>query len=115
MKVTEKTLFAGRDFPSFFEDDLFSLRRSGTAFAAGNPYDPESLLTGGEIQNGLTYTNSRRNWPDEATYLEAVGGGMTREEILRIAPRAFLEPEEKVDLRQRLMDVVLGPRFSEAA
>lgn len=97
MKVRTQTLFAGRDFPSYFEQDLFSLRRSGTAFASGNPYDPESLLTGGEVAQGFDYANSRRNWPDETTYLTAVQGELSKDEILRMAPRAFLQPVTNVE------------------
>ncbi len=84
-------MIAGKDFSSFFDDDLFTLRRSGSAFDSGNPYDPESLLTGGEAARGLDYGNSRRSWPNEETYRAAVGGHLTTEQILRIAPRVPLD------------------------
>src|SRR5438876_12334109 len=48
VKAQVMTRFAGIDFPSFFDEDLFVLRRNGHAFTAGNPYDPESLLNGAE-------------------------------------------------------------------
>lgn len=85
-------MIAGKDFPSFFENDLFALRRSGTAFAAGNPYDPESLLTGEEMAEGLDYDNSRRDWPNEDFYKLAVAGGMDTKSILQYAPRVPLKP-----------------------
>ena len=57
---------------------------------ANNLYDPESLLTGAEEEAGMTYENSRRNWPDEATHAKAISGYLTTEEILRVAPRALI-------------------------
>lgn len=51
MKVRTQTLFAGRDFPSYFEQDLFSIRRSE----------------------------------------------LSKDEILRMAPRAFLQPVTNVE------------------
>jgi hypothetical protein len=89
MKPRGKTMFAGIDFPSFFDEDLFTTWRRGNPF---NPYDPESLLTGAEEAAGMTYDNSRRNWPDEATYWKAVSGNLTQEEILQLAPRALVNP-----------------------
>jgi hypothetical protein len=83
---------AGIDFPSFFDEDLFSLRHSGTAFAAGNPYDPESLISGAEVEQGFTYSNSRREWADETAYQRAVRGDMPTAEILATAPRQFFTP-----------------------
>lgn len=73
----------GKDFPNVFSQDLFPARR----MPSGNPYDPESLLTGAEVEAGMTYTNSRRAWATEAEYHRAVQGEMTTEEILEAAPR----------------------------
>ena len=97
--ITGKTFFAGRDFPSRFEKDLFSERRSGTCFTCGNPWDPESLISGAELAVGMTYANSKRNWgyttptreTAEALYADAVSGLLTPDEVLEIAPRHLTE------------------------
>jgi hypothetical protein len=58
-----------------------------------NPYDPESLLSSAEAATGMTYENSQRTWPDEATHRKAIAGQLTPNEILRLAPRVFLIPD----------------------
>lgn len=50
------------------------------------PYDPESLLTGAEIDVGMTYAD-HRIWPDEDTKRRAYSGELTSDEIVRLAPR----------------------------
>ncbi len=94
-------LIEGRDFPSYFTDDLFSVRRGGgqqgvkdapantgkLVFFAGNPYDPNSLLTGAEMACGLDYGNSVRTWPSYEAYIDAVSGNWTTERVEREAPR----------------------------
>jgi len=89
-------MIAVRDFPSHFERDLFAQRRGGTQgktnehnetgffFTAGNPYDPESLFVGSELEAGLT---GPRNWPDEATYQQSVRGELPTWVVLAVAPR----------------------------
>jgi hypothetical protein len=54
-------------------------------------WDPDSLLTGAEGQAGFTYTNSRRIWPDEKTFRRAIAGELSSAEILRLAPRQFID------------------------
>ena len=60
--------FAGFDFPNCFTRDNFTSRRT----TGHNMHDPESLISGAELARGLTYTNSRRAWRNEAQYLAAV-------------------------------------------
>lgn len=84
-------MFVVIDFPDYFAEDKFSTRRSGTCFQSGNPYDPESLLSGFESARGCTYDNSRRNWPSESLYRRAVNGELTSEQILTWAPREILQ------------------------
>jgi hypothetical protein len=79
-------MFVGIDFPDRFENDNFSIRRS-----IGNWYDPESLISGEEIKQGMSYTNSKRFWMDEQQYLDAVEGLLTVDEILMLAPRKLKE------------------------
>lgn len=79
-------MFAGIDFPSRFDKDNFTSRRT----TGHNMYDPESLIDGDEINHGMTYTNSKRNWRDEKHYLDAVLGNISVEEILNFAPRKFI-------------------------
>ena len=68
---------------------------SGTDFPVlSKPsYDPECLLSGQESMAGLTYTNSRRDWPSEGTYLDACHRLITPDEILRVAPRTLVRAE----------------------
>ena len=70
---TEKSLFA--------EDNFASRRTTGH-----NLYDPESLLTGAEIEAGLGYKDPRV-WPSYVTYIKACNGEFTSEQIASIAPR----------------------------
>jgi hypothetical protein len=64
---------AGVDFPSLFAQDNFTSRRT----TGHNIYDPESLITGAEVAEGLSYDNSHREWMAEHMYLEACSGEMT--------------------------------------
>jgi hypothetical protein len=76
-------MFAGIDFPSFFDKDNFTSRRT----TGHNMFDPESLISGAEINQGHTYTNSKRKWLDATHYEWAVMGHITPDEILATAPR----------------------------
>lgn len=70
-----------------FDKDVFTARRSGAgASNYGNPYDPESLITGGEVAQGLTYAD-KRSWPNQAQYDAAVAGELSTDQIPSIAPR----------------------------
>lgn len=51
----------------YFAKDNFAQRRS-----SGCLYDPESLITGAEVAEGLEY-GDRREWPTESHYLRATG------------------------------------------
>lgn len=84
--MTEQTLTEETYTPDFSQD-LFALRRTGGPESYGNPYDPESLITGEETAAGITYDDPRV-WPDFPTYQEAVAGRMTPEQIAQVAPRA---------------------------
>ena len=76
-------MFVGINFPSRFDKDNFTSRRT----TGHNMYDPESLISGEEIEAGLTYLNSKRYWADEKHYLSAVDGTLSPDEILATAPR----------------------------
>jgi hypothetical protein len=56
-------------------------------------YDPECLLSGHEAHLGLTYTNSKRDWPSESLYQDACHRLLPPEEILRMAPRRLIDTE----------------------
>ena len=43
-------MFVGVDFPSLFDKDNFTLRRT----TGHNMHDPESFITGRELEQGLT-------------------------------------------------------------
>lgn len=76
-------MIVGVDFPSFFDKDNFTLRRT----TGNNMHDPESFITGRELEQGFTYTNSRRNWHSYRQYVAAVIGNLTPEQIAELAPR----------------------------
>lgn len=76
-------LFAGIDFPDAFSKDNFDSRRT----TGNNLYDPESLITGAELEEGLTYTNSRRRFAARLHYIAAVNGLYTVVGIAVFSPR----------------------------
>lgn len=57
-------------------------------------YDPESLLTQEEVNQGMTYDNSRRSWPNPDLKLLAECGEMTTEQIVKAAPRKLIGDSE---------------------
>jgi hypothetical protein len=65
---------------------------SGTHFPAlvRPSYDPECLLSGHEAQSGLTYINSKRDWPSESVYQDACNRLLPPDDILRVAPRKLV-------------------------
>lgn len=65
-----------------FGQDNFTQRRT----TGNNLYDPESLLTGAEVEAGLGYQD-KRMWPSTQVFLEAVAGKFPPEMIPGIAPR----------------------------
>lgn len=67
---------------TYFERDNFTSRRT----TGNNMYDPESLLTGAEIEAGLGYGDLRQ-WPNQDTYDLAVHGLLPVDAIPTIAPR----------------------------
>jgi hypothetical protein len=70
--------------------DLFTADNYALRHTTGhNMRDPESLLTGAEINAGYDYANSHREYPSKEVYLLAVSGEMTSEDVSRIAPRVF--------------------------
>ena len=56
-------------------------------------YDPESLLTGSEVEQGLDYDNSCRVWPSEAMRQRAERGDIPVSQIPLIAPRKRVFPD----------------------
>ena len=83
-------MFVGVDFPSKFERDNFTSRRT----TGHNMYDPECLINGNEINQGFTYTNSKRDWVSEQHYLDAVSQLLSPDEILATAPRRLYDRTE---------------------
>lgn len=70
---------------SLFVTDNFTSRRT----TGNNLYDPESLLTGAEIERGLDYSTPRI-WSSYEVYKDACEGKFTPEVIAEIAPRTNL-------------------------
>jgi hypothetical protein len=69
----------------YFASDNFASRRT----TGHNLYDPESLLTVKEEEEGYTYLNSERAFPSEDLRIQAIQGDIDIPTILRIAPRRF--------------------------
>lgn len=73
-----------------FKQDNFAERRNSSP-SAGVAYDPESLLTEGEVRAGLSY-GDKRVWPSQELYLKAVSGLLSSEQIVAIGPRVKIQP-----------------------
>ena len=70
---------------SYFNSDNFAALRSATD-SAGVAYDPDSLLTEGEVQQGLGYYDPRQ-YASQLDYDLMVRGDVESEAIVQIAPR----------------------------
>lgn len=68
-----------------FGQDNFTVRRT----QGNNMFDPESLMSGAEAAQGMTYTNSHRVFPSAEAELDAIHGRINTDEVLRIAPRVL--------------------------
>lgn len=53
----------------------------------GAGFDPESLLTEGEIRAGFDYTNSHRKWMGPVAKQTAYEGNLSTDRILALGPR----------------------------
>lgn len=74
-----------------FDTDNFSERRANS-IGAGNAFDPESLITGYEIERGFTFTNSHRDYPGQHTYDAIVRGEVPMAIVHLVAPRVLNQP-----------------------
>lgn len=73
---------------TYFGQDNFTTRRT----TGHNMLDPESFITGRELMDGFTYTNSHRHFATQALYDAVVSGEFSTNEIPLIAPRVFNNP-----------------------
>ena len=89
-----KPLIEGRDFDGFFATDNYDLRHA----TGHNMLDPESVISGAEISKGMTYANSRRQYPDIETYVKAASGDLSAGELQRVAPRVRIDGPEPVQI-----------------
>jgi hypothetical protein len=71
------------DFPSLFDADNYSARH----VTGHNMLDPESLITGRELAEGMTYENSHREWASEEQYWLACAGTVPTEKLVKLWPR----------------------------
>lgn len=100
MSQDRNTLIDGAEVPNPFSTDQIALRRNNSG--SGNPYDPESLLTGREIEQGFTYDNSRRSWASESAFKSAMAGNMTTSQVLLYGPRVPVSTERSLKEGERL-------------
>lgn len=82
-----KPIVEGRDFDGFFASDNYDLRHA----TGHNMLDPESVITGNEISQGMSYANSRRQYPDIETYVKAASGDLGAGELSKTAPRVRID------------------------
>ena len=68
-----------------FDKDNFTSRRT----TGHNLFDPDSLLSGAEEAAGLTYANSSRKFPDNATREAVIRGEVSQDDVLRLYPRTL--------------------------
>jgi hypothetical protein len=73
------------DAKETFAQDNFTSRRT----TGHNLFDPDSLLTGAEEAQGLTYTNSSRKFPDVETREAVIRGEVSQADIVRLYPRTL--------------------------
>jgi len=77
----------GGTIRGYFTRDNFTSRRT----TGHNMYDPESLLTGAEVVEGLDYGNSTRDYLSQGIYDAIVHGNIPVDDIPRLAPRILIE------------------------
>lgn len=70
---------------TYFEQDNFTTRRT----TGHNMLDPESFITGAELAQGFTFTNSHRSFDSQALYDMVVAGDISTDLIPLFAPRVF--------------------------
>jgi hypothetical protein len=68
-----------------FENDNFTSRRT----TGHNLFDPDSLLTGGESAQGLTYQNSSRKFPSAEIREAVIRGEVSQADVVRLYPRTL--------------------------
>ena len=69
----------------YFAQDNFSSRRT----TGHNMLDPESFITGAELAQGFTYSNSHRAFDSQSLYDAVVSGDIAAHLVPQFAPRAF--------------------------
>lgn len=57
---------------------------------ASRPFDPEGMISQAEVDAGMTYTNSRRSWPEGMAWLQFFRGELSADQVLDIAPRKLV-------------------------
>lgn len=88
--VDERGAF-GALFGVNVDKDLFEIRRANEG--SGNPYCPESLLTGREIRAGLGYDCPRVG--PLAAWKVAIEGGLTPQQVEQQLPRVTVGQARK--------------------
>lgn len=73
------------DAKETFAKDNFTSRRT----TGHNLFDPDSLLSGAEESQGLTYGNSSRKFPDVETREAVIRGEVSQADILQLYPRTL--------------------------
>lgn len=70
--------------------DTFEIRRANGR-GAGVPYDPDSLLTGEDVEAGLGYEDARDRGADwehqDSLWQRAIRGEFSQEQIVELFPR----------------------------
>jgi hypothetical protein len=89
MKNLEPTILIqeGVDFVGKFDDHSHYEEQHQPGFC---PFDPESVITGAEIQEGFTFTNSKRIYSNLAWYEWVTKYGPNAGFLARVFPRRFL-------------------------
>lgn len=68
-----------------FEQDNFTSRRT----TGHNLFDPDSLITGEESAQGLTYQNSSRKFPSAEIRESVIRGEVSQADVVRLYPRTL--------------------------
>lgn len=62
--------------------------------------DPNSIITGGESAQGMTYLNSTRVFRSESARALVATGRVSPDELVKLAPRVFLADFKLADAAQ---------------
>lgn len=93
-----------------FDQDNFRERRASQN-GAGVAYDPDSLITGTEVEAGLDYENSTRSFDTPKHDKQAKQGKLSTRKVLQFGPRT-LKPDHALNTSEHAEATIASGRFN---